>query len=227
MTGTAGDRRSKDDTIAKATPRGEARRRALVDAAWTVVRESGIDGLTLDEIIARAGGSRATIYSAFGGRDGLIEAAVGENCAAFAEHMLGMLDDGEDPAAALTSLATDLVTHIWTPEAMRIFGSFLTDGYRFPAVIETFLRNGPKRLEKRLADYLSEVRARGQAPVGDPDLAAKLFLDALHGDWLIGCLAGAESARDPQSDDTARWIRHVVARTLDLPLEAVPSTARG
>lgn len=226
MTTTTGDRLSTDASMVKGTPRGQARRRALVDATWALVKESGIDGTTLDEIIARAGGSRATIYSAFGGKDGLIETAVGENCAAFAEHMIAMLDDGEDPATTLTSLATDLVTQIWTPEVIRIFGSFLTDGYRFPAVIDAFLQNGPTRLESRLSSYLSEVRAHGQAPVGDPDLAAKLFLDALHGDWLIGCLGGAKNARDPQSDDTARWIRHVVARTLNLPLDGVRPTAR-
>lgn len=215
-----------DESWRKTSSRGEARRRALIDAAWSLVRENGIEAATLDEIIARAGGSRATIYSAFGDKDGLIEAAVGENCAAFAEHMMGMLeDDGEDPAAALTSLATDLVTHIWTPEAMRIFGSFLTEGYRFPQVIDAFLKNGPQRLETRLADYLADVRDRNLAPIGDPAFAAKLFLDTLHGDWLIGCLGGPAAARDPADEETALWIRQVVACTLNLPAASAPLTA--
>ncbi|MDF1790921.1 MAG: TetR/AcrR family transcriptional regulator [Thalassobaculaceae bacterium] len=199
--------------------RGEARRRALVDAAWTLFKERGIEATTLDEIISRAGGSRTTIYSAFGDKDGLIETAVGESCSAFAERMMEMLDDSSDPAAALTSLATDLVTHIWTPEAMRIFGSFLTEGDRFPQVIDAFMNNGPIRLERRLTAFLTAVRDSGRAPVADPAYAAKMFLDALHGDWLIGCLGGARTARDPASAETARWIRHVVAHTLDRPLD--------
>lgn len=209
----------------KILSRGEARRRALIDAAWSLFKESGIESTTLDEIISRAGGSRATIYSAFGDKDGLIEAAVGENCSAFAESMMAMLDDGENPTVTLTSLATDLVTQIWTPEAMRIFGSFLTEGDRFPQVIQAFLKNGPRRLEKRLADYLTVVRDGGKAPVEDPAYAARLFLDTLHGDWLIGCLGGVQNARDPNSPETARWIRFVVARTLNQPTVTGPLTA--
>ena len=200
----------------KPLTRGEVRRRALLDAAWSIFKERGIEATTLDEIIARAGGSRTTIYSAFGDKDGLIEAAVGENCSAFAEQMMVGLDDCEDPTTTLTRLATDLVGQIWTPEARRIFGSFLTEGDRFPQVITAFLRNGPDRLRHRLARYLTEVRDRGQAPIDDPEAAAKLFLDSLHGDWLIGSL-GDQPARDPQGEETVCWIRFVVARTLNLP----------
>ena len=203
----------------KPPTRGEIRRRALVDAAWSLVKENGIGATTLDDIIARAGGSRATIYSAFGDKDGLIEAAVGESCAAFAEQMMVKLDASGDPTATLTRLATDLVEQIWTPEAQRIFGSFLTEGNRFPQVIAAFLRNGPDRLQRRLARYLTEIRDSGQAPIDNPNQAAKLFLDALHGDWLIGSL-GAQPARDPRAPETVRWIGFVVARTLNLPVEA-------
>lgn len=207
----------------KTLTRGEARRHALVDAAWSLVKESGIEATTLDEIIARAGGSRATIYSAFGDKDGLIEAAVGEHCSAFAEQMTMKLDASDDASTTLTRLATDLVGHIWTPDARRIFSSFLSEGDRFPQVIATFLRNGPDRLHRRLARYLTEVRDRGQAPITDPDQAAKMFLDTLHGDWLIGSL-GDQPARDPQGAETLRWISFVVARTLNLP---PPVTAPG
>ncbi|WP_051243496.1 TetR/AcrR family transcriptional regulator [Thalassobaculum salexigens] len=215
---------SKED--GKKPTRGEIRRRALVDAAWSLVKESGIEAITLDEIIARAGGSRATIYSAFGDKNGLIKAAVGENCSAFAEQMMEMLDDCEEPAVSLTRLASNLVGHIWTPEATRIFGSFLTEGDRFPQVIDAFLQNGPDRLHRRLARYLAESPARSAAPVEDPEAAAKLFLDTLHGDWLIGSLGG-RPPRNPDTPETRRWIRYVVARTLNLPIDAVPLTAPG
>lgn len=205
--------------------RGEARRRALVDAAWTLFTERGIEATTLDEIIALAGGSRATIYSAFGDKDGLIETAVGDNCSAFADRMTQMLDDGGEPAVTLTNLAVDFVTHVWTAEAMRIIGSFLTEGDRFPQVIDAFLRNGPCRLQKRLAEYLRAARDQGRIEIDDPDLAAKLFLDTLHGDWLIGSMGRERTARDPASPETARWIRYVVARTLDRPVEEIPLTA--
>jgi AcrR family transcriptional regulator len=214
-----------EDDGGTALSRGEARRRALLDAAWELFRERGIEATTVDEIIARAGGSRATIYSAFGDKDGLIETAVGENCAAFAQRMMAVLDGSEDPAATLTALARDLVSQIWTAEAKRIFGDFLTEGHRFPQVVDAFLGNGPCRLQARLARYLAGVRDRGQADIDDPELAARLFLDALHGDWLIGSLGGG-SARDPDDPQTRRWIRYIVARTLNQPVDSLPLTAR-
>ena len=42
-------------------------RRAIADA-------------TLDDIIARSGGSRQTLYALFGGKQGLFEAIISENC---------------------------------------------------------------------------------------------------------------------------------------------------
>ncbi|MET7771158.1 helix-turn-helix domain-containing protein [Nocardia sp. NPDC005366] len=51
---------------------------ALLDAAATLIAESGLDGLTLSAVAEHAGVSRATAYREFGDKDGLV-AAVGRN----------------------------------------------------------------------------------------------------------------------------------------------------
>ena len=212
MTGGKGD--------VKGQSRGAARRRALLEAAWSLVRENGLSAVTLDNIIARAGGSKATIYAGFGDKDGLIEAAISEHCATFADQMMEMLDADSDPAVTLTRLASGLVEQIWTPEAVRIFGSFLTEGTRYPQVMEAFQRNGPARLHRRLSRYLTGVQREGHPAIANPDQAAKMFIDALHGDWLLNSL-GKSAGRRLDDPDTVSWIRYVVARTLDRPVEEV------
>ena len=53
-------------------PSAEDQRALILDAADAVLRERG--ALTIDQVVARAGVSRSTIYRAFGSRAGLIEA---------------------------------------------------------------------------------------------------------------------------------------------------------
>ncbi len=70
-------------------PRGERRRAALLEAAKAVFVEQGYAGATLDDVIAQAGGSRATLYKQFGGKEGLFAAVIAEICA----EIVAPLDD--------------------------------------------------------------------------------------------------------------------------------------
>jgi AcrR family transcriptional regulator len=54
----------------------DARRKAIVAAAWEAFRENGFERTTMSDIIARAGGSKATIYSYFDSKDDLFAAAL-------------------------------------------------------------------------------------------------------------------------------------------------------
>ena len=84
-------------------PRGDARRRAILDAAWTLFLEKGFERTTLGDIIALSGGSRSTLYEQFGDKDGLFETAIMLKCSEFIARMREIpLDDG-DPERALTN----------------------------------------------------------------------------------------------------------------------------
>ncbi len=45
-----------------------------------VFDEKGYAEATLDDVIGRSGGSRQTLYALFGGKQGLFEAIISENC---------------------------------------------------------------------------------------------------------------------------------------------------
>ncbi len=57
-----------NDASPRLTERGRQRRRAMLDAATQAFLEHGFEGTTLDMVIERAGGSRGTLYSSFGGK---------------------------------------------------------------------------------------------------------------------------------------------------------------
>lgn len=54
----------------------DARRKAIVDAAWEVFKASGFERTSMSDISARVGGSKATLYSYFKSKDELFAAAM-------------------------------------------------------------------------------------------------------------------------------------------------------
>src|SRR5258705_13319419 len=76
-------------TVPRTRPRGEIRRSQILDAAVEVFLENGYGGATIDLVVGRAGGSKATVYSFFGGKDGLFAAIVEER----AERILSAFRD--------------------------------------------------------------------------------------------------------------------------------------
>ena len=183
----------------KSQSRGEARRRAMIEAAWQVMQEKGCEAATLSDIIAVSGGSRATLYEAFGGKDGLIEAAVAERCSAFGQSMQLVLDERNDPQTVLETLGYAFLTKVFAPESTRTLGIFVSEGGRFPNMIETFLRHGPSALTSRIARYLADATRAGRLQVDEPELAADLFLSMLQGQWLLRVMANNEAPPTPEA----------------------------
>lgn len=197
----------------KSQSRGEARRRAMVEAAWQVLQEKGCEAATLSDIIALSGGSRATLYEAFGGKDGLIEVAVAERCSTFGESMQLVLDERNDPRSVLETLALAFLNRLAAPESTRMLGIFVAEGGRFPQMIETFLRHGPRALTSRIAGYLASATRAGKLQVDEPELAADLFLSMLQGQWLLRVMSQNEAP--PAADALRKRARLAVSIFLD------------
>lgn len=185
----------------------------MIEAAWQVLQEKGCEAATLNDIIALSGGSRATLYAAFGDKDGLLEAAVAERCSAFGDSMQLVLDEKSEPRQVLETLATAFLTKVFSPESARTLGIFCAEGGRFPHMIETFLRHGPHRLGARLAAYLESASRAGRLKVEDPALAADLFLSMLQGQWVLRVMT--QGAPPPAPEALRKRAQTAVAIFLD------------
>src|SRR6478672_1591174 len=93
MTRWSGNLKSIQDPKASAPrrPRGtargpgrvetaEQRRERIVRLVLPLFLKKGYDNVSIDDIIGVVGGSKATIYTWFGGKDGLFEAVVRQKC---------------------------------------------------------------------------------------------------------------------------------------------------
>lgn len=177
-------------TVRRIRPRGEIRRSQILDAAVEVFLENGYDGATIDLVVERAGASKATVYSFFGGKDGLFAAIVEER----AERILSAFDDPEvahsDVQHALAHIARRFMEVVMAPDAVGFYRLIIAEGVRFPDLARTFYRLGPDRAEAHLAGMLAAWRERGLISLDDPQLAAVHFFDSIGGDLHRRAMAG-------------------------------------
>lgn len=195
--------------------RGEARRRAMLDAAAELFAEKGFEGTSLSDIIARSGGSRATLYELFGGKEGLFEAMVTEGC----ERVLAPLEskaiEGRLPEDVLHNFGLHIAEQMMTVESRAMTKILAADGHRLPTVVDFFFRHGLELVRKRLADYLQQATKAGHLAVRDPDTSASLFLSMVEGEGMIRWVFSARRLPD------AEKIRRQVAMATEIFLNGV------
>lgn len=75
-----------------ARPRSEAANRAAIDATVDLLVEGGIEAVSMEEVAARSGVAKSTLYRHFGGREELIAAAARVCQAEFATPDTGSLE---------------------------------------------------------------------------------------------------------------------------------------
>jgi len=170
--------------------RGEVRRAEILDAATEVFLENGYGGATIDLVVERAGASKGTVYSFFGGKDGLFAAIVEERV----ERILAAFGDPEvvhsDVRHALAHIAERYMEVAMAPDAVGLWRLIIAEGTRFPELARTFYQLGPDRTNAHLAGMLSAWRERGLISLDDPELAAVQFLNAVSGDLHRRAMAG-------------------------------------
>ena len=177
-------------TVLRTRPRGEIRRSQILDAAVEVFLENGYGGATIDLVVERAGASKATVYSFFGGKDGLFAAIVEER----AERILSAFGDPEvvhsDVRHALAHIAQRYMEVAMAPDAVGLWRLIIAEGTRFPELARTFYQLGPDRTHAHLAGMLSVWRERGLIRLDDPQRAAVQFFDMVSGDLHRRAMAG-------------------------------------
>ena len=90
-------------------------------AAADLVREQGIDGVSVDEVAARAGCSRATLYRYAGGKRTLVEAVMSRAADCVADHVEQALEPFEDSERIVEAILASLVAIRAEPALARWF----------------------------------------------------------------------------------------------------------
>jgi AcrR family transcriptional regulator len=144
----------------------------ILDGALRVAAAAGLRRLTIDDVAARAGVGRMTVYRRFGSREALVEALAAREC----RRCLARLADAIDPGAPILDRATALFAtvlevideHPLLARLARVEPEALLDELVRPDG-EVF-----GLLSAFLIGQIEAGQVRGELPPGDPALLAEL-----------------------------------------------------
>jgi AcrR family transcriptional regulator len=164
----------------------DVRRNAIVAAAWDAFRRNGFERTTMSDIVARAGGSKATIYSYFESKDQLFAAAL--------EH--GLRDATQEPFRELAKpgpLAQRLVRFARADLKIRLSPDMIAVERMLVAEAERShvyeaLREKSFFRRRLIADRLEIEMEQGNLRDADPIRAAIHLLALIEfdaRDWLL------------------------------------------
>lgn len=192
---------------------GERRRAAILEAAAAVFLERGYSGATLEDVIARSGGSRATLYEQFGDKAGLFAAIVEGLCEKMLEPLSPARAAGRTPDENLRRLARAFMAVLMARRNVALYRLVIAEARRFPELGRRVFSAGPEAAVRRVRDYLGAERQRGFLAITDPDAAARIFLEMIKGDLHTRALFGL--GRAPSRASVAKQVDIAVALFLD------------
>lgn len=152
---------------------------AIRAAAANVFLENGYLGTSVDEIAAKAGVSKQTIYTHFRNKEELFTDLVLGNAGraeAFARAMLDTFRSAGDAETGLRELARAYMRFVIRPEVIRLRRLVIAEAARFPDLARTYHERVPELIYGALAGLFAELMQEGRLRPGDPATAAQHFV---------------------------------------------------
>jgi TetR/AcrR family transcriptional regulator, mexJK operon transcriptional repressor len=177
-----------------------ARREAFLAAAREVFVEKGYAEATLD-VIARSGGSRQTLYALFGGKQGLFEAIISENCETIFQGLTPEKLAQRAPEAVLREVGGRYLAIVTSSACLNLNRLVIAEAPRIPELAERFWKLGPGRSRAFLTEFFDRQIERGVLRMQDSRAAADHFLDMLSGTPRLQCLIGVRAPPSPSEID--------------------------
>jgi TetR/AcrR family transcriptional repressor of mexJK operon len=181
----------------------EQRRERIVRLAAPLFLKKGYDNVSIDEIIGVVGGSKATIYTWFGGKEGLFEAVVRQKCGDVV--MAIHVDTTGSLEAQLTEIGQSFLVRVLSPPILEFHRLMVSIGRTFPEIGQLFYARGPASAYGMVAGWIETQQKDGRIIAEDPYRLAVLFLDMLIGEHQLSWLTGIpRAARRDKIDETVR-----------------------
>ena len=196
--------------------RADSRRRyrALLDTAAELFIEVGFEATSLNELVARAGGSKSSIYTYFRDKEGLFIAVVDDMVDDLLVPLNRPLPLDQPFTENLRELAGHTLDVLTSKKGMGLSRIVVTESTRIPAIGRHFFDHGPGHAMRQLANHLDSLTRAGRIQCEDPQLAAEAFWGMLlHRPMLEGyCAVAKPMSKKKRERYVARIVDAFVAR---------------
>ena len=177
-------------------PADEAKREAILEAATQMFFDVGYSATAIEQVAAKAGVSKVTVYNHFGDKRGLFIAAVECQC----EHMRGHFSLEQAGAGSLRermqALGEAMTAFLARPEMTRFELRIAAETEHEPSIGRSFLDAGPRNMRARFVALLRSEVEQGRLVIEDLPLAAEQFVSMCKGFSDLERRFGAEA--DPE-----------------------------
>jgi AcrR family transcriptional regulator len=164
-------------------PRSEQAERAIIDAALDLFAESGPDGLCMEQVAARAGVGKATIYRRWSGKEDLLLDALASLKTPLPE------PKGRSVREDLVAVLSAMCDEAGDPRRARQFSLLQGEGTKYPRLMARFVETVIEPRREVVRSVLRRGVATGELRE-DTDVEVAMFM--LRGASLSGQLYGQE-----------------------------------
>ena len=165
--------------------REEAARRAerVVEVAAKMFLDRGFDATSMETVAEKAGIAKPTLYAWYRDKAELFTAVLRR----LIEHFVSPLGsrqhdlEGTDAETALTEIGRHVIAVGWSPGALAVRRIVTVQAERFPELERLAHEEGWLAAVEGVARVLAHYVERKEISVGDPELAADMFLNLVLG----------------------------------------------
>jgi len=211
--GVLGPKDKQKSSITAAPPaaskRGRQRKQKILAAAAELFLKNGYGYTTMDAVVEKSGGSKATLYSLFPNKGELFRAVVDRVVSIRDPAELGCYENIEQD---LTHFAAQRLRVVFSTEHMALLRLIIAERDRFPDIARLYYQEGPQRSYQALSAYFREIDERRLLSIPDVEEAAEFFAGMLMHQWYLEQLYLSFEA--PAEADILGRARDVVARFL-------------
>lgn len=154
---------------------------AILKAARASFFERGFAASTMEDIAARAGVSKVTVYKRWEDKDALFEATVKAEMAAMIAELDNEPQGDGSLAQQLNAFGYVLLRFLFSPAHVMLDRMLAFDLEQSPDMARRFFNAGPGHCRARIAGVLTDAAGRGEIVIDDPLLAAADLLSLWRG----------------------------------------------
>ncbi|MBR9972228.1 TetR/AcrR family transcriptional regulator [Magnetospirillum sulfuroxidans] len=172
------------------TSRRDKRRVAMLEAAHRLFLERGYGATTLAEVVKCSGGSLATLYDLFEGKEGLFRAVIAGQCVQIAESLEQAEMADLPPAQALRRFAEAIFDIVLSKDSIALLRQIIAEASQFPELGRTLFATGVEVIHSKVDGYLRRQTARGLLDISEPRVASNIFIEMVLQQYRMRLLCG-------------------------------------